>query len=84
MNSLSTRRFATIVMLTVGVSTSALAQGAPAAPAAGEKAANTPAPSIEPIPMITASKVPSRRASPGWLTGKESQQPGIRRTTYPR
>ena len=35
MNSLSTRRFATIVMLTVGLSTAALAQGAPAAPASG-------------------------------------------------
>ena len=34
----------------------------------GEKAANTPAPNIEPSPMITASKVPSRRASPGWVT----------------
>lgn len=37
----------------------------PAAAAAGAKAANTPAPIIEPSPMTTASVVPSRRASPG-------------------
>src|SRR5580693_6429137 len=34
----------------------------PAALAAGPNAANTPAPIIEPSPMITASPVPSRRA----------------------
>jgi 4-carboxymuconolactone decarboxylase len=33
MNSLAARRFATIVMLTAGLSTSSLAQGGPAAPA---------------------------------------------------
>ena len=33
MNSLAARRFATIVILTAGLSTSAFAQGAPAAPA---------------------------------------------------
>ena len=39
MNSLAARRFATTVMLTAGLSTSALAQGAPAtpAPAAGQQ-----------------------------------------------
>src|SRR5688500_4099195 len=41
---------------------------APATRAAGGKTANTPAPSIEPSPMITASKVPSCRASPGCVT----------------
>src|SRR6266496_3292190 len=35
----------------------------PAARAAGAKAANTPAPIMEPRPMTTASKVPSRRTS---------------------
>src|SRR6266496_4080548 len=37
----------------------------PAARAAGAKAANTPAPIMEPRPMTTASKVPSRRTSRG-------------------
>src|SRR5690606_5848777 len=35
----------------------------PAARAAGPNAAKTPAPIIEPRPIVTASKVPSRRAS---------------------
>ena len=44
---------------------SPISRPVPATLAAGEKAANTPAPSIEPSPMITASRVPSRRASSG-------------------
>src|SRR6478735_1133357 len=40
----------------------------PAAPAAGPKAAKTPAPIIEPRPMKTASARPSLRTSPGELT----------------
>src|SRR5690349_20416044 len=50
--------------------TSPISNPDPAAEAAGVKAANTPAPIIEPNPITTASKVPSRRPRPcGLLMG---------------
>src|SRR5215471_708326 len=45
-----------------------MSNAAPAACAAGAKTENTPAPIIEPRPMITASTRFSRRASVGWVT----------------
>ena len=45
-----------------------MSNAAPAACAAGPKTENTPAPIIEPRPMITASARLSRRASVGWVT----------------
>jgi len=44
-----------------------MSNAAPAAWAAGPKTENTPAPIIEPRPMITASARLSRRASVGWV-----------------
>src|SRR5690349_6482356 len=44
-----------------------MSNAAPAACAAGTKTENTPAPIIEPRPMITASTRFRRRASAGWV-----------------